>query len=418
MFGRRVKSKIEKFRTDNNYFVEELIGNIIKGKENFFEQRQLLDNIDKIPKKNFTTKKTIRFFKKTLFDSKNKDKLILLNDLGIISQIIPEFSDIIHKTQFDRFHSMTVDQHTLRAINILKDINESPSNSSYKLAKRIYDKNPNRHAIFYALLLHDIGKGKRGDHNIIGSSLSKKILTSLGEKSDMITKVSWLIKNHLLLSEYAFKKDLQDYSIIKKLSREIKNRKNLDLLYLLTVADISAVDQGLWNSWKALLLEETYFKCLNEIIGPNKKESLNERISIVKDEVLSISKKLKPNALDEFSKITYPNFWLLQSPKDIAFQIENFFNVSKKNKDFDFYIKTLDEKNIFHLTIVTNDRPKLFLDIISIFVLEDISVLEARIFTLDDESVIDTFKISLPRYESLHEKEKSMRRTYALKDSD
>ena len=298
---------------------------------------------------------------------------------------------------------MTVDQHTLRAINILKDINESPNNSSYKLAKRIYDKNPNRHAIFYALLLHDIGKGKKGDHNVIGSSLSKKILTSLGESTDIITKVSWLIKNHLLLSEYAFKKDLQDYSVVKKL-KEIKDRKNLDLLYLLTVADISAVDQGLWNSWKALLLEETYFKCLNEILGPNKKESLNERIIIVKDEVLSLSKKLKSNYLEEFSKLTYPNFWLLQSPKDIAFQIENFFNLSK-NKDFDFHIKTLEEKNIFYITIVTNDRPKLFLDIISIFVLENISVLEARIFTLDDNSVIDTFKISLPGYEFLQEEE-------------
>ena len=105
-------------------------------------------------------------------------------------------------------------------------------------------------------------------------------------------------------------------------------------------------------------------------------------------------KVINKNQLQSFSKITYPNYWLLQSPEEIKFQIENFFLNTNSNRRFDFFVNKKKNKNFFELTLITNDRPSLFLDLISIFVAENISVFEARIFTLDDNTVIDTFKFA------------------------
>ncbi|PPR43640.1 MAG: Bifunctional uridylyltransferase/uridylyl-removing enzyme [Alphaproteobacteria bacterium MarineAlpha8_Bin1] len=387
----------------NNYsFVEDFIENFHRGKISIFYQRILFEKINLIPQSFFVSKKFLRFFKKSLVSSNKKETLLLLNDLGIISKVIPDFSKIVSQTQFDRFHSLTVDQHTLRAINILKDIKLNPKKKGYALAGKIFKKKFDKKPLFYATLLHDIAKGRGGKHESLGSAISKKILKTLHEDEATIKKVSWLVENHFLLSEYAFKKDIQDYSVIKKITSKIKNIRELDSLYLLTVADISAVDQGIWNDWKAMLLEEIYQKCEEEILKPPEFETLNKKINKVKKSVFMTS-KISNKKINDFSKITYPNFWLLQTPKTIAFQIEKFFQGIEKKKDFNFSI--IKKEKIIELTIVTNDRPKLFLDIISIFVSEKVSVLEARIFTLDDNSVIDTFKISLDGSDYLEKKE-------------
>ena len=397
----KISSKIN--ANVNNYsFIEDFIENFYRGKISIFYQRILFEKINLIPQSFFVTKKFLRFFKKSLVSSNKKETLLLLNDLGIISKVIPDFSKIVSQTQFDRFHSLTVDQHTLRAINILKDIKLNPKKKGYELAGKIFKKKFDKKPLFYATLLHDIAKGRGGKHESLGSAISKKILKKLNEDEATIKKVSWLVENHFLLSEYAFKKDIQDYSVIKKITSRIKNVRELDLLYLLTVADISAVDQGIWNDWKAMLLEEIYQKCEVEILKPPKFETLDKKINKIKKSVLMTS-KISNKKINDFSKITYPNFWLLQTPQTIAFQIEKFFQGNEKKKDFNFSI--IKKEKIIELTIVTNDRPKLFLDIISIFVSEKVSVLEARIFTLDDNSVIDTFKISLDASDYLEKRE-------------
>ncbi len=192
----------------------------------------------------------------------------------------------------------------------------------------------------------------------------------------------------------AFKKDIEDHSVIKKISKNIKSLNRLRSLFLLTVADISAVDQGIWNHWKATLLRNLFSKIEEEILMPGQAKSLNQKIFLIKNQIKKLKSPLNDADIENFSKIVYPNYWLLQSPNSILFQIERFFRNGKKIKKFDFHITEYDEKNFFELTIVTNDRPLLFLDLILILISENISILESRIFTFDDGTVIDTFKIS------------------------
>ena len=125
------------------------------------------------------------------------------------------------------------------------------------------------------------------------------------------------------------KKDIEDFSIIKKISNMIQTKDRLNALFLLTVSDISAVDHGIWNEWKANLLESLYQKILLEIKSPKVENSLNRKIENIKKKILSNSKVIKEAHLERFSKITYPNYWLLQLPEEIKFQIENFFLIER-----------------------------------------------------------------------------------------
>ena len=195
------------------------------------------------------------------------------------------------------------------------------------------------------------------------------------------------------MSDLAFKRDLGDFSVIKKAAKKINSMERLTNLFLLTALDISAVDQGLWNDWKARLLKTLYEKLEKEINRPSDAVSLNEKISLIKKDIIQNSKIIGSSLVENVSKVTYPNYWLLQSKEMITFQIEKFF--AKKKIDNLCEIKKRSTENFFSVIIFTKDRPQLFLDLISIFTSEKISIHQARIFTLADETVIDTFTISL-----------------------
>ena len=367
--------------------------NLTNDKNSVNEQRLLFDFSSKIKKEVYSEKKNIFNFKKILFSSDNK-KILLLNDLGILQKIIPEFSRISDLPQFDRYHSLTVGQHTLRALNILKELKENkPSNQTYIFAKKLLSKNKQLKPLYYSTLLHDIGKGSGNKHSQEGSKLSRRILKRLNEDDTTIFNVQWLIENHLMMSNLAFKRDLGDFSVIKKAAEKIGSTDRLVNLFLLTVFDISAVDHGLWNDWKSTLLCNLFEKLENEIKRPKNNISLNEKILLIKSKIIKDSNKINSNKIKEISRITYPNYWLLQSKEMITFQIESFF--LKKNMDSQCIIRPEQSSKFYSVIIFTKDRPKLFLDLISIFTSERISIHQARIFTLADQTVIDTFTISL-----------------------
>ena len=388
----QIRNKKVKGATTLKKFQMNLFKNIFKNNFSVEDQRFVLNNLKKISREELFSNINLEFFKKIFF-SKLNHKFLFLNDLGLLEKMIPEFSKIDTLPQFDRFHSLSVGQHTLKALNTLKNLQEN-QDESYKFANQVLKKVKNKNSLFYAVLLHDIGKGLGGEHNLKGAKKAKKIVLNLNENTDTVKETTWLIENHMLLSEFAFKKDIEDDSVIKKICENINTIDRLNNLYLLTVSDISAVDHGIWNDWKARLLKALYTKIQSEVLKPEENKSLNSKITKIKETVLLSSKKINKTQIESFSKITYPNYWLLQSHDSIKFQIENFFLGKKEKLRFDYVIKKISRQNFLEITVVTNDRSSLFLDFISVFLSENLSVHEARIFTLDDGTVIDRFVVS------------------------
>ena len=381
----------KKINLDNIFC--KFLENLINSKNSVQEERLMFEFSSRIKSNTYKQIKTINYFKEIFFSEKI-DKIFLLNDLGILQKIVPEFSKILDLPQFDRYHSLTVGQHTLRALNILKDLKSKKlRNNTYKFVYKILKRNEDLKPLYYSTLLHDIGKGSGDDHSKVGSRISSKVLKRLNEDNSTISETRWLIENHLLMSDLAFKRDLGDFSVIKKAAKKINSMERLINLFLLTALDISAVDQGLWNDWKARLLKTLYEKLEKEINRPSSVVSLNEKISLIKKDIIENSKVITSSIIDNVSRITYPNYWLLQSKEMITFQIEKFFEKKKIGNVCE--IRKRSTEKFFSVIIFTKDRPQLFLDLISIFTSEKISIHQAIIFTLADETVIDTFTISL-----------------------
>ena len=177
-----------------------------------------------------------------------------MNELGVLAAFIPEFEPIVAMMQFNMYHHYTVDEHTIQCISILAQIERGELVEELPVASGILKEGVNRRVLYVALLLHDIGKGRPEDHSVLGAQIARKVAPRLGLKPDECETVEWLVRYHLLMSDFAQKRDIADPRTVRDFAKAVRNKKRLDLLTVLTVCDIRGVGPGTWNNWKAMLL--------------------------------------------------------------------------------------------------------------------------------------------------------------------
>jgi len=175
---------------------------------------------------------------------------------GILSDYLPAFRRISGQMQYDMFHSYTVDEHTLFLLRNLTGFTDKSAKEQFPLCFEIMNKQTHLEIIYLAGLFHDIGKGRGGDHSEIGAKEALEFCQSHNLKPEHSETISWLVANHLLMSLTAQKRDTSDPKVIKNFAELVKTADRLELLYILTVADIRATSATLWNSWKDSLLKE------------------------------------------------------------------------------------------------------------------------------------------------------------------
>jgi [protein-PII] uridylyltransferase len=181
-----------------------------------------------------------------------------MNELGVLQAFLPEFEPIVAMMQFNVYHSYTVDEHTIQCIKTLSQIEHEELEEELPIASGILKRGINRKVIYIALLLHDIGKGRKEDHSILGARIARNVTPRLGLNKEDCETVEWLVRYHLLMSDMAQKRDLSDPRTIRDFAKAVKTRKRLDLLTVLTVCDIRGVGPSVWNNWKAMLLRNLY----------------------------------------------------------------------------------------------------------------------------------------------------------------
>ena len=181
-----------------------------------------------------------------------------MNELGVLGAFIPEFQSIVAMMQFNMYHSYTVDEHTIQCISILAQIERGELTEELPLVSGILERGVNRKVLYTALLAHDLGKGRDEDHSVVGARLARPLATRLGLKLKEVETVEWLVRNHLLMSDIAQKRDLSDPRTVRDFAKAVKSRERLDLLTVLTVCDIRGVGPTTWNNWKAVLLRNLH----------------------------------------------------------------------------------------------------------------------------------------------------------------
>ena len=189
---------------------------------------------------------------------KPRRTLELMNEAGVLGRFLPEFGHIVAQMQFNMYHSYTVDEHTLRAVGIINDISEGRFTEDHPLCSTVMPLIEDREALFLAMLLHDTGKGGVGGQEKAGARSARQACERLGLDRQRIDLVAWLVEHHLVMSDYAQKRDLADPATVAAFADIVQTPERLRLLIVLTVADIRAVGPGVWNGWKGQLLRELY----------------------------------------------------------------------------------------------------------------------------------------------------------------
>ncbi len=189
---------------------------------------------------------------------KPRRTLELMNEAGVLGRFLPEFGHIVAKMQFNMYHSYTVDEHTLRAVGIINDIAEGRFAEDHPLSTTVMPLIEDREALFLAMLLHDTGKGGVGGQEKAGARAARQACERLGLDRRRIDLVAWLVEHHLVMSDFAQKRDVADPATVAAFAGIVETPERLRLLLVLTVADIRAVGPGVWNGWKGQLLRELY----------------------------------------------------------------------------------------------------------------------------------------------------------------
>lgn len=221
--------------------------------------RLLASNLDLIDADMRENKEARRIFIDLLLKHGNPERALRrMNELGVLGAFIPEFTPIVAMMQFNMYHHYTVDEHTIQCISNLAQIERKELIEELPVASGILDRGVNRKVLYIALFLHDIGKGRDEDHSVLGAQIARKVAPRLGLNKKECETVEWLIRNHLLLSDVAQKRDIAEPRTIRGFAKAVKSVERLDLLTVLTVCDIRGVGPGTWNNWKAVLIRNLY----------------------------------------------------------------------------------------------------------------------------------------------------------------
>ncbi len=181
-----------------------------------------------------------------------------MNLYGVLGRYIPAFGRIVGRMQYDLFHAYTVDAHTLFVVSNLRRLAMSKYDHEFPELSRIMQSLPKPELVYLAAIFHDIAKGRGGDHSDLGSVDAEAFCLEQGLSRYDARLVAWLVRNHLVFSVTAQKKDLTDPTVIHEFAKHVGDQSHLDYLYVLTVSDVRGTNPKLWNNWKASLFASMY----------------------------------------------------------------------------------------------------------------------------------------------------------------
>ena len=324
-------------------------------------------------------------------DKDSTRTLRLMNESNILGKFIPEFQKIVGLMQFDMYHSYTVDEHTIFTISNLYSLKNGEFKNFAPLASKVILEISSKKCLFVAMLLHDIAKGRKGDHSENGSLIASVVCPRLGLSKEETKTVEWLILYHLLMSKTAFRYELGDARVIKSFVDKVKSVERLKLLLVLTVADIKGVGPEIWNDWKGSLITELYSKSFDML----QKDNVNELIKTPKKsfENFLVENGLTNSDAKQYCSYYYDNYWEIFNLSRIINHYEIFRNMYKDSKKFKVHLFDESKLKATELLVIAPDHHGLFSLISGLVSASGYDVVNAKIITRSDGYALDTFFI-------------------------
>jgi [protein-PII] uridylyltransferase len=314
-----------------------------------------------------------------------------MNEAGVFGRFVPDFGRVVAQMQYDMYHVYTVDEHSLFAIGILHQIETGKLKDELPLASEIVHTIDSRRALYISVLLHDIAKGRGGDHSTLGAQVAERLGPRLGLSAEETETAAWLVRFHLLMSNTAFKRDIDDPQTIRDFAERVQSPERLKLLLILTVADIRAVGPKVWNGWKAALLRELYHRALEPISGGLVADARDQRIAEAQQRVREVLPDFTPEQVNAFLAKGYPSYWLSFDPQTQARHARLTREAERNGAPLTVDTRVDTHRAVTEVTLYTADHAGLFSRIAGALALAGANIVDAKILTLTNGMALDTF---------------------------
>jgi [protein-PII] uridylyltransferase len=336
-----------------------------------------------------------RLFMEILTSENAETVLRRMNETGMLGHFIRAFGRIVSMMQFNMYHHYTVDEHLLRCVGFLQEIERGGSDEFIVASDLMRKIQPEHRAVIYiSVLLHDIAKGRLEDHSIAGAKVARRLCPRLGFSAIHTELVAWLIEQHLTMSTVAQSRDLSDRKTIENFAAVVQSVEQMKLLTILTTADIRGVGPGVWNGWKAQLLRTLYYETEPVLTGGFSEVNRAQRIAAAQAEFRAAFAEWPAQELDTYVARHYPAYWL---KVELARKIRQarFLRASEAaghklaiNVGFD------EARAVTELTILAVDHPWLLSIIAGACASAGANIVDAQIYTTTDGRALDTIAIS------------------------
>ena len=326
-----------------------------------------------------------RIFLDLLLSHSNPDRALrLMNEVGVLGAFIPEFGRIVAMMQFNMYHYYTVDEHIIRTISTLSQIERRELTGDLPIASEILARGVDRRVLYVALLLHDIGKGSGRDHSTVGAEIAERICPRLGLDPEETELVVWLVQNHLLMSDVAQKRDLAEPRTVRDFAKAVKSPTRLKLLTVLTVCDIRGVGPGVWNNWKAVLLRGLYGETLDFLTGGSQAASRPQREAIAKEALGAALKDWNKADIKAECARHYAPYWLGFDTRTHVIFANLARRLAEAEPEIQIEIELDLERDATQACFAMSDHPGIFARLAGALAIVGANVVDARTYTTTD----------------------------------
>jgi [protein-PII] uridylyltransferase len=365
---------------------------------------ELSQYLTTIPNEQFHTEEVSKLFRGILNrPGRIAQTLEAMHQASLLEKLVPAFARVRGLMQFNQYHKYTVDEHSLLAVKETERLQEDQG-----IIGEVYRQIQDKDILHLAVLLHDLGKGRPGDHSKIGQEIAHKMADRLELSQQDREALAYLVFHHLLMSHTAFRRDLNDPKIILTFARKMKTVEVLQKMFILTVADISAVGPEVMTKWKESLLGELYARTYESMVKGQESTKPDSEKSLLKPEARNTLLEFiathgreipepEPNWSSwvdgQLSQL--PDWYIGSTPvEQIAAHLLAMRNLFSRPTYVEGRFN--EELGISEYVLITRAqaKPGLIMQVTGVLAALGLEVLNAQIMTLDDGTVLDVFSVN------------------------
>jgi [protein-PII] uridylyltransferase len=337
-----------------------------------------------------------RIFLDMLCSEANNPEPVLrrMNEAGVLGRFVPEFGRVVSMMQFNMYHHFTVDEHLIRTVGVLSDIERGIAAEPHPLSTQIIKTVQHRRALYVAAFLHDIAKGRDEDHSIAGARISRQLCPRFGLSAAETETVAWLVEQHLTMSSFAFSRDVGDPKTIRDFADIVQSPERLKLLLILTVSDIRAVGPSVWNGWKGQLLRALYYETEPLLAGGHTQLASRDRVAAAQAAFRAATIDWPKDEVDRFIDRHYPDYWLKTDARKVLEHARLIRSVEATDKKFGSLASTDAFTAITELSLFTPNHPRLLALLAGACAVTGANISGAHISTTRDGYALDTFLLA------------------------